>query len=357
MFNVKEKAQKMLTVIENNDAWPMNARWVAPACRRGRSLWFRLLAVLTFLNGMLLAPLVIAQSAAFPEKTINMVVNFGSGGVTDLMSRELARGMEADLGSSIVVFNRPGALGTLGPGYVAKQAADGYTLAVVSASVITITPHLMDVPFGLDDLTFVAGYGKNRYGLVVKADSPYQTIDDLIKASQGGKSLFFGSPSTTNSLVIFDLGSKSKSKFELISYKSGPDTTMGLLTGQVAVIAPNPPDVMSHLKAGTLRLLASASPARWPEFPNVPTLKESGHDVALEAWVGIAVPKATPSAVVARLEKSIQVAMSQPAIAASFLKIGADPAFMDGKTYTEFLIKEREVMGRLVKESGIARIQ
>ena len=70
-----------------------------------------------------------------------------------------------------------------------------------------------------------------------------------------------------------------------------------------------------------------------------------------------AVPKATPGAVVARLEKSIQAAMSQPAIAASFLKIGADPAFMDGKTYTEFLIKEREVMGRLIKESGIARIQ
>ena len=356
MLTIKE-GRKMLTVTNNSDVLPVSGCWVAPACRSGQSIWFRLLAVFTLLTGVLMSPVVLAQSTTFPDKTLNMVVNFGSGGVTDLMSRELARGMEADLGASIVVFNRPGALGTLGPGYVAKQAADGYTLAVVSASVITLTPHLMDVPFGLDDLTFVAGYGKNRYGLVVKADSPYQTIDDLIKAAQGGKSLFFGSPSSSNSVVIFDLGSKSKSKFELISYKSGPDTTMGLLTGQVAVIAPNPPDVMSHLKAGTLRLLASASPARWPEFPNVPTLKESGLDVALEAWVGIAVPKATPSAVVARLEKSIQAAMSQPAIAASFLKIGADPAFMDGKTYTEFLIKEREVMGRLIKESGIARIQ
>ncbi|PHY08072.1 MAG: ABC transporter substrate-binding protein [Alcaligenaceae bacterium] len=332
----------------------MNSQSDGRACQRGQPRWTRLL---TLLLSLLMAPIVLAQPATFPDKTLNMVVNFGSGGVTDLMSRELARGMEADLGTSVVVFNRPGALGTLGPGYVAKQAADGYILAVVSASVITITPHLMDVPFGLDDLTFVAGYGKNRFGLVVKADSPYQTIDDLVSAARGGKSLFFGSPSTSNSVVIFDLGSKSKSKFELISYKSGPDTTMGLLTGQVAVIAPNPPDVMSHLKAGTVRLLASASPARWPEFPNVPTLKESGYDVALEAWVGIAVPKATPSAVVARLEKSIQMAMSQPAIATSFLKIGADPAFMDGKAYTEFLKKEREVMGRLIKESGIPRIQ
>jgi tripartite-type tricarboxylate transporter receptor subunit TctC len=344
MFNVKESRNELRMNVQREG-------------RVGQTLQAVSARLLTLMLGLLIAPVLLAQSAAFPEKNINMVVNFGSGGVTDLMSRELARGMEADLGTSVVVFNRPGALGTLGPGYVAKQAADGYTLAVVSASVITITPHLMDVPFGLDDLTFVAGYGKNRFGLVVKADSPYQTIDDLLNAARGGKSLFFGSPSTSNSVVIFDLGSKSKSKFELISYKSGPDTTMGLLTGQVAVIAPNPPDVMSHLKAGTLRLLASASPARWPEFPNVPTLKESGHDVALEAWVGIAVPKATPSAVVARLEKSIQVAMGQPAIAASFLKIGADPAFMDSKAYTEFLKKEREVMGRLIKESGIARIQ
>jgi tripartite-type tricarboxylate transporter receptor subunit TctC len=344
MFNVKESRNELRMNVQREG-------------RVGQTLQAVSARLLTLMLGLLIAPVLLAQSAAFPEKNINMVVNFGSGGVTDLMSRELARGMEADIGTSVVVFNRPGALGTLGPGYVAKQAADGYTLAVVSASVITITPHLMDVPFGLDDLTFVAGYGKNRFGLVVKADSPYQTIDDLLNAARGGKSLFFGSPSTSNSVVIFDLGSKSKSKFELISYKSGPDTTMGLLTGQVAVIAPNPPDVMSHLKAGTLRLLASASPARWPEFPNVPTLKESGHDVALEAWVGIAVPKATPSAVVARLEKSIQVAMGQPAIAASFLKIGADPAFMDSKAYTEFLKKEREVMGRLIKESGIARIQ
>ena len=146
MFNVKHK-NEMLALTGSGDAWPVNAWWVAPACRSGQSLWFRLLASLTLLIGSLMAPVVSAQSATFPDKTLNMVVNFGSGGVTDLMSRELARGMEADLGTSVVVFNRPGALGTLGPGYVAKQAADGYTLAVVSASVITITPHLMDVPF------------------------------------------------------------------------------------------------------------------------------------------------------------------------------------------------------------------
>ena len=247
--------------------------------------------------------------------------------------------------------------GVIDTDIVAKQAADGYTLGVVSASVITITPHLMNVPFGLDDLTFIAGYGKNRYGLVVRADSPYKTVDDLLKAAQQGKSLFFGSPSTTNSLVIFDLGSQTKSKFELISYKSGPDTTMGLLTGQVEVIAPNPPDVMSHLKAGTLRLLASASPERWPEFPNIPTLKESGLNIAFEAWVGLAVPKATPESIVLQLEKSIKTAMSNPALTSAFTTIGADAAFMDGKTYTEFLKKEREVMGALIKESGIPRIQ
>ena len=297
------------------------------------------------------------DASTYPDKSITMVVNFGPGGVTDLMSRELARNMESELGKQIVVFNRPGALGTLGPSYVAKQAPDGYTLAVVSASAVTITPHLMDVSEDLKDLQYVAGFGINRYGLVVRADSPYKTIADLIEKSKGEKSVFFGSPSTPNSLIMFDLGAKSKGKFELIAYKSGPEATLALMSGQVEVIAPNPPEVMNHIKAGTLRLLASASTERWPEFPETPTLNESGFDVGIDSWVGIAVPKGTPKEIMNKIEKSIQTAIANTALQKSFLNLGAAPSFMSGREYTNYLAKESKIMATKITAAAIPRIK
>ena len=301
--------------------------------------------------------LASAAHAAYPDRPINMVVNFGPGGVTDLMARALASGMEKDLGQPVVIQNKPGALGTLGPAYVAKQAPDGYTLAIVSASVVTTTPHLMDVSVKPEDLVHVAGFGKNRYGIVVRQDSPFKKVADLVEAAKGKQSVFFGSPSTPNSLIFFDLGRKTGGKFELISYKAGPEASLALLGGQVAVIAANPPDVMSHLQAGKLRLLASGSSQRWPEYPDVPTLKEAGYDVSVEAWAGVAVPAGTPQAVADRLESSMKRALAMPEVQAKIRQIGADPEFMGGKAYTQYLMQEREKTGAIIKDAGIPRIK
>ncbi len=298
-----------------------------------------------------------AVHAAYPERPITMTVNFGPGGVTDLMARALAAGMEANLKQTIVVQNKPGALGTLGPAYVANQSPDGYNLAIVSASVVTTTPHLMDVSVKPEDLVHVAGFGKNRYGIVVREDSAFKGIDDLVQAAKGSQSVFFGSPSTPNSLIFFDLGRQTGGKFELISYKAGPEASLALLSGQVAVIAANPPDVMSHLKAEKLRLLASGSSERWPEFPNVPTLREAGYDVSVEAWVGVAVPAGTPQEITDRLQESIRLALEMPDIRDKIRQIGADPQFMSGKKYTQYLMDEREKTGVIIKEAGIPRIK
>ncbi|MBO9354820.1 tripartite tricarboxylate transporter substrate binding protein [Bordetella petrii] len=319
-----------------------------------RSTFKPLARLFALLAACALAP---AAHAAYPDRPINMVVNFGPGGVTDLMARALASGMEKDLGQPVVIQNKPGALGTLGPAYVAKQAPDGYTLAIVSASVVTTTPHLMDVPVKPEDLVHVAGFGKNRYGIVVREDSPFKKVADLVEAAKGKQSVFFGSPSTPNSLIFFDLGRKTGGKFELISYKAGPEASLALLGGQVAVIAANPPDVMSHLQAGKLRLLASGSSQRWPEYPDVPTLKEAGYDVSVEAWAGVAVPAGTPQAVVDRLESSMKRALAMPEVQAKIRQIGADPEFMGGKAYTQYLMQEREKTGAIIKDAGIPRIK
>lgn len=312
-------------------------------------------AVMTGIAAMAGVVTSSAHAAGFPEKEVNVIVNFGPGGVTDLMTRELAREMEAELGKPVVVTNKPGALGTLGPAYLARQKPDGYQVAVMSSSALTIAPHLMSTPYTLKDFDFIAGYGRFRYGVVVRADSPYKSMRDLVEAAKVGKSIFFGSPSTPNSLVMFDLGQKTGGKFEQVSYKSGPDTMAALMGGQVEVIVPNPSDVMGYIKTGKLRLLASAGQARWPEFPDVPTIRESGYPVAMDAWVGLAVPKGSPAEVLARLQAAVRTAMNSPRLLAAYKNIGVDPVNLTGEEYNKLLVRDVEEMGKLIKAANLPR--
>lgn len=320
----------------------------------------KLLGGLGWMAAMALAlPMGAAQAADpdFPEREITLVVNFGPGGVTDLASRELAREMQAQLKKPVVVANRPGALGTLGPAYVATRKADGYNLAVVSASATTIAPQLMDVQLQLKDLKFAAGFGINRYGIVVRSDSPYKTVADLVAAAKKGKSVFFGSPSTPNTILMLELGRLSGSQFELVAYKSGPETAAALLGGQVEVIAANPAEVLAHIQAGKLRLLASGSSKRWPEYPDVPTLREANFAIGYDAWMGVAAPAGTSDKVMETVQASIEKALQGEKLQETFRRIGVEPRYMAGASYTRHLVEEAAQMKQLIEISKIQPIK
>ena len=315
-------------------------------------------SILGLAAAALVLPLGEAWAAdEFPNRELTLVVNFGPGGVTDLASRELAREMSAQLQKPIVIANRPGALGTLGPAYVAKRKPDGYELAVVSASATTIAPRLMDVQLELKDLKFAAGFGINRYGIVVRSDSPYKTIADLVAAGKTGKSIFFGSPSTPNTILMLELGRLSKSQFELVAYKSGPETAAALLGGQVEVIAANPAEVLAHIQSGKLRLIGSGSSKRWPEYPDVPTLREAGYPIGYDAWMGVAAPAGTPDKVVDTLQASIEKALQSDKLQDTFKRIGVEARFMGGAAYTRHLVDEAAQMKQLIEISKIQPIK
>ncbi|CAB3935643.1 tripartite tricarboxylate transporter substrate binding protein [Achromobacter insolitus] len=297
-----------------------------------------------------------APAWAWPDKEVTLTVNYGAGGNTDVASRELARAMEADLGRAVVVFNRPGALGTIGPAYVAKQPADGYNVGVVTLSSIAIMPHLMTIPYAARDFEFVAAYGRYRYGVVVRADSPYKSVADLVAAAKQGPGIFFGAPSAPNNLAMFDLGRVTGAKFEQVSYKSGSETVSALLGKQVDAIVQNPSDVTSYIQSGRLRLLASASPIRWPEFPDVPTLKEAGYDVEIDSWLGLAVPKGTPEPVRTRLEQSAKAAVASDRLQQTYKQLGVDPVWLSGQDYAKMVDTTYEQMGRAIKAANLPRM-
>jgi tripartite-type tricarboxylate transporter receptor subunit TctC len=312
------------------------------------------LSGVAWIGCLILASSSVAQE--FPAHEVNVIVNYGAGGTTDVATRALAQTMEKILGKSVVVQNKPGALGTLTPAYIARQKPDGYQVGVVTYSTVAIMPHLMDLTYSMKDFEFVAGFGRFRYGIAVNADSPYHTLADLISAAKQGKGLFFGTTSAPNNLAIFELTRLAGANFEHISYKSGGEAVTALLSKQVQVIVQNPPDIMPHVKAGKLRMLASASPMRWPELPAVPTIKEQGFDIEIDSWLGLAVPKGTPAAIVKVLENATLKAMSDPALSDRMTQMGVDPASLSAKEYLEILEKGYVEMGRAIKAAKIPRI-
>lgn len=296
-----------------------------------------------------------ARAQSWPDREVTLTVNYGAGGNTDAAARELARAMSTSLPRPIVVTNRAGALGTLAPAWLTQQRPDGYNIGVVTFSAVAITPLLMKVPYTIDDFAFIGGFGRFRYGVVVRADSPYRSIQDLVDAGKRAP-IFFGAPSAPNNLAMFDLGRHTGAKFEQVSYRSGSETVVALLSGQVQVIVQNPSDVISQIEAGQLRLLASASPVRWPEFPDIPTLREAGFDVEIDSWLGLAAPRGTPAAVVARLESALLAATRTPELAESFRRIGVDPASLSGAEYARMSREGLEQMRESIAAAGLPPI-
>ncbi|MBR0657688.1 tripartite tricarboxylate transporter substrate binding protein [Neoroseomonas oryzicola] len=296
-----------------------------------------------------------AARADWPEREIQLVVNYGAGGNTDVSARAFSRGLERQLGKPVVVVNRPGAEGTIGPAFVATQRPDGYTIGVVTYSTVAIQPHVRDVPYTIGSFDFVAGYGRFRYGVTVRADSPHRTLDDLVRAAKQGNGLFVGAPSAPNNLAMFELGRLTGGKFEQVQYRSGAETVTALLGGQVDVIVQNPSDVVAQIRAGQLRLLASASPMRWQEFPDVPTMREAGYEVEIDSWLGIAVPRGTPRPVLERLEAASLAALRDPAVAEQIGATGVDPQALPGKEYEALLARGAEQMGPILRRAGMAK--
>lgn len=276
----------------------------------------------------------------FPNREVTLVVNFGAGGVTDIATRLFAKYFEKELGVTVLVTNRPGASATLGPAYVARQKPDGYTIGVLTFSAVAITPNLIEVPYEIKDFDFLGVYGRYRYGLVVGADSPFQTVAELVEAAKvTDKPLFFAAPSAPNNLAFFELSRQTGAKFEQILYKSGTDSVTATAAGEVVAAVQTPPEINPLVDSGNVRMLASVSPKRWTDRPNIPTMLELGYDISIESWMSLALPAGTPANVMARLNQAFVAAATTPEYMQELNNLGLDPVYMTGQEYADLALQ------------------
>jgi len=313
---------------------------------------------------LLAAALALAAGAsalaAYPEKTVTMVVPFPPGGSTDTIARVLAPKLQEKLGGTFVVDNKAGATGSIGATFVKRAAPDGHTLFVSSLGPFVIVPHLLK---GLQydalkdfDLITVAVQAPNV--LVVPASSPHKNVADVIAQLKKtpGKMSFNSSGNGSSDHLTAELFWQQTGTTGLhVPYKGGGPAMNDLLGAQIDASFQNINAVVQHVAAGKLRALAITSAKRSPLLPQVPTLAEAGvKDVDVYSWQAVAAPKGLPADVKAKLHGALVAALNDEAVKAKLVAQGFEIVANTPEQFAAFQAAEYARWKNLIESRKIS---
>ncbi len=294
--------------------------------------------------GLLVGLGTTSLQAAYPRKPITMIVAYSPGGGTDTAARIVAKFVQPHLGQRLVIQNKPGAGGQIGFTALANSKADGYKIGFINIPSIFMVKMLrQNVPYEMSDFVPIANIQMDPVVLAVKADSPYQSLDDLIRASRenpGKINVGGDGPQSNNQLQLIVAEKKLDIDFNFVSYNgSGPAIT-SLLGGQVDAAVPSASSATTHIKNGRLRALAIFSDDPYPYLPGVPTIKTaSGIEIPCigASMRGIAAPKGVSAEQVEYLQQAFAKVMKDPGFLDRANKMGLPLKFMDADQFNQFL--------------------
>ncbi|WP_043518222.1 tripartite tricarboxylate transporter substrate binding protein [Achromobacter arsenitoxydans] len=305
--------------------------------------------------GVLAAP---QARAAFPDRPLRIVVPFTPGGGTDLIARQLAKGLTQELGQTVVVENRPGGSTIIGTENVAKSPADGYTL-LMSTFAHAVNPAIhKKLPYDTERaFAPVAMIGKSPNVLVVSSNSRFKSVQDILAYARAnpGK-LTFGSYGNGTSAHLAGELFKSLGKVDIlhVPYKGSGPGINDLIGGQIDMIFSTSASVSGHVKSGQLRALAVTTKERSPAYPGVPTVAESGEaGYFVDSWYGLFAPQGTPAAVIDQLNAAIKKASGDPDFRAALELEGLTASVGTPAALGEYVKQEEARWSRIVREAGI----
>jgi tripartite-type tricarboxylate transporter receptor subunit TctC len=285
-----------------------------------------------FLFLLFLIP-ALSSGQEYPTKPINLLVNFPPGGTTDLSTRPLAGKAEKFLGQPIIVSNVGGGGGSVGLGTAAKHKPDGYHL--VSCSIIGLVwhPHFRELPYSYKDFVSVANFVRSRTGIVVKSDAPWKTFNELVEYAKKnpGKVTYSTVGAYSPAHVFTDyLGKKLGIQWIHIPQKGGAASITALLGGHVTFYNGSE-EWVPHVRSGEFRLLVTLADKRMRQFPDVPALRELGHDLVNQSYFLVAAPKGTPPFMVNKLEEAFKKATEDPEYIQAIEKIEMEVCYLSSK--------------------------
>jgi tripartite-type tricarboxylate transporter receptor subunit TctC len=307
-----------------------------------------------FLLGLLSFTL---HAQEFPKKgPLEITVLFPAGTSADVTARMLAEGMSKALGQRVLVVNRQGAGGAIGYRYVASQKADGYSLVWNSNSIST-TYHSGLLPFDYQAFDAVARVLVESPVIAVRADSRWKSLNDLIVEAKAKPKII--------SVGHSGIGSHTHISLAALCYAAGAEVNEvpfgaaqvvpSLIGGHVDALVQLPAALSGPVKQGQVRLLAALIPNRDPALPDIPTAREQGFDVSVEAWRGIAVPRGTPRSTVLMLESAVRETAESVEFQKASENLGVRPAFMPAAQFSALIAQEDATLARLMERVGLKK--
>ncbi len=295
--------------------------------------------IVSILMGLVLS---VPVQAEYPEKPITLICWSSAGSGHDLMARMIAKVGEQYIGQPIVVVNKEGGSGKVAMSYVLGQKTDGYIIMTNTRSMTELFPD-PNGRLSIDDFKYVSRVVRDPFVMLVKQDSPYQTIEDLVadakvnsnKISIGG----FSIKSVDESLVK-DFEAAAGIDLNYIPYRGGSEPVVAVLGGHIDVAVANPSEMIANYKAGKLRVLALATQERFAPFEEAPTFAEKGYEVVTEHWRGVMASKDVPDDVVAKLDAMLSKVVVHPEFQQFMTNANMYNGYLQGEAFAD-LVKQQ----------------
>jgi tripartite-type tricarboxylate transporter receptor subunit TctC len=308
--------------------------------------------------GIMLAAAAPAMAEWPNDKPIKIIVGFGAGGGTDVATRILADALAENLGAQFVVENRPGAGGSIASGVVAKAPKDGYTAVAISMGHSTSAVMVKQVPYDpIADFALVGIFTNSAFVVVVPKNSPATDIKSLIDYvdKQPGKlnysTVGLGS---TQHLVAEHLRQRTSMNAQAVSYRTTGEVVTALLRGDAAFAVELFHPIRGQVESGELRIIAVATPKRWPAIPKVPTLAEGGvSGIGYLGWYGLAFPAGTPQPIIDRMHKAMQEVLSKDAVKQRLEGIGAVANLSSPAEFRSVIQTDIKAFQEVAKAAGL----
>ena len=317
----------------------------------------RVLAAVALLALAGAAPVAFAE--AWPDKPIRLIVGFAPGGFTDVLGRLIGQKLSERLGQPVLVENKAGAAGTRGADLVAKSRADGYTLLLAHSNSNSVAPSLYPkLPYDvIKDFTPIIAVANTPLLLTVNPNVPAKNVKEFIalaRSKPNGLRFASSGGGSAQHLAAERFQLATGTEMTHIPYKGSGQAIVDLLSGQVELNFESPPNVMTHAKAGKLRLLAVTSAKRSPILPDVPTMAEAGvRNAEMLQWFAVMGPAKLPADITRKLNTEIAAILKQPDVQEKIASQGGEIMGGTPEEFARFLATDTAAFGRLVKEANI----
>ncbi len=276
-----------------------------------------------------------AWSQGYPERPITLIVPYSAGGGTDIAMRNLAEVLGKQLGTRVIVENKTGAGGTIGPASLVNARPDGYTISQMPITVLRY-PHMQKVTWDVfKDFSWIVGVTGYTFGVVVRADSPWKTWKEFIAyAKANPEKVTYGTPGLGTSLhmTMEELGLKEGIKWTNVPFKGNADTTAALMGGHITAVADSS-GWSEYVQSGRFRLLVTWGAERTRRWPDVPTLKELGYNIVSNSPYGLAGPKGMDPKHVKILHDAVKKAIEDPGYQKTLERLDQENFYLSTEEY------------------------